>query len=101
MSSADFQANKGGAGRDLGKLSLPIIRGLRGSSGERLKRLLSDSSQTQEAIELLNSCGAVEESRLLAKHMLRSAFDKAKHLLKVDKRTELDAFCDFVLERKI
>lgn len=86
-----------------GKMTIIAINGLEASGSDRLLELLKDENNSQEdideAIQILNDCGAIEYARNLAQESVQQAKEVLEILPDSSSKQVLADIADFVLER--
>lgn len=111
ITGEEFAEKKGGYGQDIteGKRSLLVIHTLKVAKAEDKKRLVeilnmytSDRKLKNEAINIIKKYDSIEYVKKLAKKMVEESWNEAKKLLPETKAKEkLNAFANFLVERKI
>jgi len=111
ITGKEFAEKKGGLGQDIteGKRSLIVIHTLKVATAEDKKRLVkilnlhtSDRKLTDEAIGIIKKYDSVEYVKQFARKMVEESWNEAKKLLPETKAKEkLNAFANFLIERKI
>jgi geranylgeranyl pyrophosphate synthase len=109
--SDEFAEKKGGRGQDIseGKRSLPVIHTLKtagAKEGERLIEILNMHTSRQklrnEAIGIMQKCGAIDYAKQQAREMVHRSWNEVDSLLPTSGAKEkLKAFATFLIERKI
>ncbi|MBU5557748.1 MAG: polyprenyl synthetase family protein [Candidatus Aenigmarchaeota archaeon] len=104
-------AERKGVGDDIteGKRSLPVIYTLQVANQADRKRLLEilnmhtrDSKLIEEAIAIIHKYGSVEKAKQKARELVKSAWADVEKLLPASNaKTNIKAFADFLIERKI
>jgi geranylgeranyl pyrophosphate synthase len=111
LKGTGFAEKKGGRGKDVteGKRSLVVIRTLKVASSEDKRRLIkilsmrtSDQRLVDEAIQIMKKYDSIDYAKRYAKKMVKESWMEIERLLSTSNSKEkLNAFADFLIERKI
>ena len=111
LTSTGFTEKKGGRGQDIteGKRSLIVIRTLKVAGAKDRERLVeilkmhtSDQKLRDEAIMIMQKCGSIEYVKEFARKMVEDSWREVEKLLPAsDAKEKLEAFAEFLIERKI
>ncbi|MGB9959570.1 MAG: polyprenyl synthetase family protein [Candidatus Bathyarchaeales archaeon] len=111
LTSEEFAEKKGGRGQDIteGKRTLMVIHALKASNAKDRKRLIEilkmhtqDQKLRDEAIAIMQKCGAIEYAKNFARKIVKESWKDAEALLpESEAREKLNAFAQFLIERKI
>ncbi len=111
LTSEEFAEKKGGRGQDIteGKRTLMVIHALKVSNAKDRKRLIeilkmhtSDQRLKSEAIAIMQKYGSIEYAKNFARKIVKESWKDAEALLpKSEAKEKLNAFAQFLIERKI
>jgi geranylgeranyl diphosphate synthase type I len=111
LTGQEFAKKKGGVGQDIteGKRTLMVIYTLKKASGADGKRLIeilgmhtSDQALRDEAIALMQKCGAIEHVKQTAAQMVTESWSEVDRLLPTPAAKEkLKAFAEFLIKRNM
>jgi geranylgeranyl diphosphate synthase, type I len=109
LTGVDFAKKKGGVGQDIteGKRTLMVIYTLGKATDADRRRLLeilnmhtSEQALRDEAIALMQKCGAIEHVKLAAERMVEESWIETEKLLPTPQAKEkLKAFAEFLIKR--
>lgn len=111
LTSKEFTEKKGGYGQDIteGKRSLIVIHALEIAEAQDRKRLVeilnkhtSDPKLKDEAIAIMKKYGSIDYAKHFARNIVDESWKEAKkHLPESDAKAKLNAFAQFLIERRI
>jgi len=111
LTGTEFAEKKGGCGQDIteGKRSLMVIHTLKVAEARDRKRLVeilkmhtSDQKLRDEAIAIMQKYDSVEYVKQFAGKMVEDSWREVERLLPAsDAKEKLEAFAEFLIERKI
>ncbi len=109
LTGKEFSEKKGGRGQDIteGKRTLMVIYALKKASTNDRKRLVeilnmhtSDQRLRDEAIAIMEKCGAIEHVKQTASQIVMDSWDDAEKLLpESEAKEKLKAFAEFLIKR--
>jgi geranylgeranyl pyrophosphate synthase len=111
ITGEEFAEKKGGYGQDIteGKRSLIVIHTLKVANAKDKMRLVeilnmhtSDQKLKKEAINIIKKYDSIDYVKKLAKKIVEESWNEArKPLPETDAKEKLNAFANFLIERKI
>ena len=111
LTGEEFAIKKGGRGQDIteGKRTLIVIHTLKVANSEDRRRLIeilkmhtSDQKLRDEAIAIMQKYGSIEYAKNFARKIVRESWKDVERLLpESEAKEKLNAFAQFLIERKI